>query len=266
MFSTVLYAQDELNIQPGVRYKFILFDDTQIIGKVISVDKGFVKIQTKDKNVVSISKDYILFVTTDLTPEKYESSFALTGGISFLNDDRYYYSRESQPGPHINLSGMFYLSGTKAVKVDLSYSYAKPKYEETYYYSYGGEAPEPDKFEGGEGTYISLKPSFVLGQLRPENKTMAYGYIGLGVNYFHKEDLLHTYYYRDYKDTTYTVRTDKMTGRSGLGAVLGFGGGLGFRITPKLSILTEIEFNILTLWEDFRSYIPLRIGINYLVY
>jgi hypothetical protein len=171
------YSQDDITIVQGKKYKFVLFDDTQVIGKVISVDAKFVKVQTS-KGVFTVPRENILFISTDLTPEKYDFSLSLTGGVSFLNRGYYYYSRESQPGPHFNAGAMFFISNSKAVKVDLSVSFAKPKFEIPYYSYYEGEPPEPDKFEGGESVYFSLKPNFAIGQFNPSEKITAYGSLG----------------------------------------------------------------------------------------
>jgi hypothetical protein len=57
----------------------------------------------------------------------------------------------------------------------------------------------------------------------------------------------------------------KPAGRNDM-SVLSLGGGLGFRIAPKLSVITEAELNILFLRNEAETYIPLRIGLNYFIY
>src|SRR4030095_13097777 len=255
---TKFYSQEDITIEVGKKYKFVLFDDTQVIGKVIALDEKFVKVQT-NKGVITVSRENILYISTDLTPEKYDFSLSLTCGVSFLNREYYYYysSNNSLPGPHFNAGAMFYISDSKAVKVDLSLSFAKPKFENTYYIYYEEQPPEQDKFEGGEIVYFSLKPSFALGGFKPSDHVTAYASLGLGINYFSQKDVKRTYYYYNYEDSTYTLRSETRPGRNDVGAVLGLGGGINFRITPKLSILTEGELNVLFSRNDAHTYIPL---------
>jgi hypothetical protein len=120
----------------------------------------------------------------------------------------------------------------------------------------------PEGFEGGESVYITFKPSFVLGQLAPQEKTIAYGYAGVGVNYIHRNGM-HNDYNENYPDTM-QYKSEHMSGNQFSG-VFGIGGGLGFRMSPKLSILGEAEFNFLTT-HNFQSYVPVRIGLSYSIY
>jgi hypothetical protein len=70
----ILYSQDNLNFEKGKKYKFNLIDDTQIRGIFLNMVAGTINVQTNDKDVITIFKDKILFVSADLTPDKYKYS------------------------------------------------------------------------------------------------------------------------------------------------------------------------------------------------
>jgi hypothetical protein len=123
-------------------------------------------------------------------------------------------------------------------------------------------APQHEHFEGGESVFISFKPSFVLGQLSPQNKTIAYGYAGAGINYIHHNGMHHPY---NENNENYSDTMKHESERNEFSGILGIGGGLGFRISPKFSIIGEAEFNILTI-HNFESYIPVRVGVSYFIY
>jgi hypothetical protein len=270
LFTANIFPQDEPDIEIGRSYKFELIDNSQIIGKVISFDKFKVKIQTKYNGAVNIRRENILFISTDLTPEKYLFSFGLLGGLSYLNSGNNYssYSYNTERGPHVDANAMFYFSNSKAIKLDLSFSTSRPDFNDNYYYSYyyNNPPPEPDRFEGGKATYFSFKPALVLGTFNPKEKILAYGSLGLGIRFFSRNEITHTYYSYNYSDSTYLKRIETIYARQETSVFLSVGGGLGFRVTPHLGILGEAEFNAVFEKNDFGSYIPLRIGINYIFY
>lgn len=111
--SAVLYSQNQTDftkIVPGKMYKLVLFDDTEILGTVITVDSANVSVRTHDNMTVIIPKSNILYFTSDLTPSKYRFSLSLLGGVSLLSEESEYnyYGRGSKVGPNINLAGMFF--------------------------------------------------------------------------------------------------------------------------------------------------------------
>jgi hypothetical protein len=253
-----------IDVEAGKNYRFVLFNDTEIIGRVTYADSSIIKVQTKQGNF-NISKDNILYVSTDLTPNKYKYSVSLMGGVSFLNNSGYsYYSRDSEAGPHINLSGMYFMSESKGIKLDASFSISNPNFTDSYVYASSG--PEADKFEGGRSTYFSIKPSIVLGAFKPADKVLAYGSLGFGISYLKREAITHTYYYPTYPDTGYEKHVNVTKAFNKVSAIISIGAGLGFRITKNLSILTEAEINVLTVSDNFTTSIPLRIGLSYMLY
>jgi hypothetical protein len=255
--SGIFYAQDDIDIEKGKKYKFTLIDDTEINGKVIDSDSRIIKVQTKD-DIVTIFKDKIIYAASDLTPYSYKYSFALTGGASFQHE----FHQESF---HLNMGGMYYLSKQQAIKVDLGVSFLDDRFHGMDYNHHNPDPPPqnqgPGNFHAGNSVLITFKPSFVLGQLEPAGKTLLYGYGGVGFTYFHRNEMHHP----DNSDPNIIPPDRSPEQRSEFSGILGIGGGLGFKVSPHLSILTEAEVNVLTS-HNFESYIPVRVGLSYFVF
>jgi hypothetical protein len=257
------FSQESLNVEKGKKYKFVLFDETEIIGRVIEADSSIIKVQQETKTVF-IRADNVLYISTDLTPTKYKSSFSLLGGVSLSADDRSYSYYSQNQGINFNLMGMFYISETKAVKIDMGYSYFKPGTSaiQLLYYPY-----YPVEYSGGEVSHFTFKPNIVLGTMNPANRFMAYGSLGLGINFTHQNERTERQY-SDYDSTYHTYITPK---RNYTNAVISLGGGMGYRFTKNLGIHAEIEYNLVTAGEYFfifggRSYFPMRAGITYYLF
>lgn len=266
---TVLAQDYELNIEVGKKYKFVFFDDREVVGKVLSIEKDIIRIETSQDEIISVRKENILYTTNDLTPQKYKFSISLLGGASLLADDYYRYgyytsTRDNMVGYHADLTGMFYLSDSKAIKVDFGFSRFNMKNEAypQYYTEY------PSYYSGGEVTYFSFKPNIVLGAFKPKERFFIYGSFGVGINYTNEAERTEKYY--SSYDSLY--RTYVRPSRSYVNALIGIGGGLGFRIGRNLGIHAEAEYNMITydgaflLFFGGRGYFPLRIGLTYMLY
>jgi opacity protein-like surface antigen len=263
-----LYSQEsDINLEAGKKYKIILFDDTEIIGRVISIDKNSVKIQTSSGETIHVLKENILYASTDLTPKHYKFSFSLLGGTSLLADNYYHYyytsDKKSLSGIHADITGLFYLSDSKAIKLDMSYSHFKG--QDYTSESYGGYPPS--YYSSGSVTYFSFKPNIVLGYFKPKERFIGYGSLGIGIHYT-KEGEWTEQWYNTY-DSTYRIYTTPE--RSYVNAVFSLGGGVGYRITDNLGIHGEIEYNLITSDASFlffggRGYFPLRIGVTYMLF
>lgn len=269
VFSVLLYSQDyELNIEIGKKYRFVFFDDSEIIGTVVSVEKSNLKIKTESGEIINVLKENILYTSNDLTPQKYKFSISLLGGASLLADDYYRYSyysstRDNSVGYHGDITGMFYLSDSKAIKIDFGFSRFKRNEAYPLYYN-----EYPSFYSGGEITYFSFKPNIVLGAFRPKDKFFIYGSLGVGINYTNEAERTERFY--SSYDSVY--KTYVTPSRSYVNALIGIGGGLGFRIGKNLGVHAEAEYNMITYDGAFlfffggRGYFPLRIGLTYMLY
>lgn len=264
LLSSSLFAQsDGLDVVTGKKYKVVLFDETEIIGRVMASDSNSIKIQSESKEIVLLRRSNILYITTDLTPSKYLFSLSLLSGINTTADERGY-NRRQKPGFNIDLSGMFYLSSTKAVKIDIGYTHFKADYEDYYPLYY----PDyPSTYTGGNVSQFYIKPNVVIGTFDPASRFTAYGSFGLGIAH----TIQHEMTYRTYNgyDSAYSVYRSPTN--SNTNALISIGGGLGYRITNNLGIHAEIEYNLITTGEYFfifggKNNFPIRAGISYTIF
>ncbi len=264
-----IYSQ-ELNLETGKTYKFVLFDDTEIIGKVLSQEKNLVHIETKDKNRITLLTENILYVTADLNPKYYKTTFTINAGfVSFNNGYNYYsnYKKKIINGPHIDLSAMFHIGEYRAIKIDAGFSFVKG-HDETYIENYSSY-PAPynqHRYEGGDVALVSFKPNFVLGELSPKSKIFAFGSAGFGVQFIFVEQRKSSFYSRNYPDTsTYRYYENVTPSQSSIGVLLSIGGGLGFRVNQRFSITGDAELNLTTA-DYWKLYFPFRLGLNYSIF
>lgn len=258
-----LSSYDNPSIKVGQKYKFTLFDDSQVTGKVTAINGKFVTVLTKDKAIVTLLKDNILFFTTDLTPDKYNFSFALTGGVAFGRLGSLYYNDNGQRGASFNLSGYYYFSETKAIKLDVGFAYTSQRFQVHNYYA--GQ-PEPDKFEGGEMTHLVIKPSIVIGEFKPKNFSSIYASLGLGWVMNTQKQLIHTYYLQNYNTYEYEKKEHIIPEQSYTGMVISAGLELSFRLKKNLSIMAETEANVFTIERNWQTQFPIRLGVSYFLY
>jgi hypothetical protein len=260
-FTSTSFAQeysklDSLKI--GNRYKIILFDDTEIIGKIVSSDSVYIVISTAAATS-RIKKDDIFNISTDLTPSKYKFTFSAGGGISLLSggffDDGY---RKTSSSFSVQLNSTFITSSTKGFRIDLGYSRFKRKIDDPYMVDY----------QGGDIGMMTFKTDFVAGDLSPSSVVNAYALIGLGLHIIKEES--YSYKYRYYDSSAYYTYTTPE--RSSTNVVFSIGGGLAFRFTKHLGVYSEIQYNMITYggWFFFygvgAGYFPIRAGLTYYLY
>lgn len=266
LFSQNSSVYDSLFI--GKSYKFVMYDETEIIGKITMVNDKQVKLITASGAEYVLNRDNILYYSSGITQIKNKFSLSLLGGVSmFTSQNHYYYSGKHQTGLNINLAGIFYLSETKAVKLDLGYTFLKAGnndgYAEPLIYPY-----YPTVYEGGDVSFYSLKGSGLLGSFNPKNDVSFYGSLGFGFNLTNQNEITERYY--NYNDSTYKTRI--IHSKNDITAILSLGGGIIFKITERVGIHAEIEYHLITNDEDYfffygsNSYFPIRAGIKYSIF
>jgi hypothetical protein len=268
---SITYSQEDIpqpdSIIAGRSYTFMLYDETEIIGRVLSIGRENIQVKTESGHVYNINRSNLLYFSTETTPSKYYASVSLLGGVSLLtNRDSYYYNDNINSGLNLDLAGFVYFSDSKALKVDLGYSYIKADYNNNYtepaIYPY-----YPSTYTGGNISYYSLKGNFLFGTFKPKNKIIAYGSVGFGFHVTSQSEINEEYY--NYNDSSY--RTNNIHAKSVLNAVLSAGGGFAYMVSKQVGIHAEIEYNFLTSEGDlymFRgySYFPIRAGIIYTIF
>ena len=267
LLSISIHSQNiNTNIEKEKSYKFVLFDNTEITGKVIDVDSLMVRVITDDKKVYTFPKNNILYFTTDITPSKFKYSFFVLGGINiFTNNNNFdvsYSGTRTVTGPNFNAGAIFYLSDSKAIKIDAGFSYLKNQdyypvypYETSYYSSTGGNV-----------SLYSLKVNLMLGSFEPKSSLSYYFSIGAGIHFSHWSERTETE--SDYWDTTWHYNTYTYPGNTETNFLLSLGAGLGYRFSKHFGANAEIEYDITSNQPWFfiffgSGYFPLRAGISY---
>ena len=269
---TQLFSQNSSvydSLITGKSYKFVMYDETEITGKVTGVNDKQVKLITESGAEYVLNRDNILYYSTDITQIKNKFSLSLLGGVSVMtSQSSYYYSGgKPQTGLNIDLAGIFYLSETKAVKIDFGYNFLKAIYDNGYVmpliYPY-----YPSTHEGGDLSSYSLKGNGLLGWFNPKDNISFYGSLGFGFNLIHQNEIKENYY--NYNDSSY--HTNIYNPKNDINAILSIGCGMIFRLSGRLGIHAEIEYHLITNDENYfyfyrgNSYFPIRAGIKYSIF
>ena len=199
-------------------------------------------------------------------PTEITISALLLGGISVYAGDNTFngYQNKVKPGINFNLAGIFYLSDSKAIKIDFGYTYLKPNYD-NYYYS--SDPAHPSSYEGGDISQFYAKGNILVGSFSPSQRLIMYASLGFGIHYMVQKEATIKYWYQYYQDSTWQQYTEYHQSESNVNALLSVGAALGYRVTDKLGIMGEIEYNLVTtngfLLFSTSSYFPMRIGLYY---
>ncbi len=246
------------SLRTGRTYKIILFDDTEIIGRIVKTDSIYVVV-SNESGTKRIKKDDIFNVSADLTPSQYRFTFSAGGGVSLLSrgffEDGY---RKAAPMLSFQLNANFVTSKSKGFRIDIGYSRFNRELNDPYMVD----------FQGGAIGMYSFKTDFVIGDLNPSSVINAYGLLGLGIHIIKEES--YTYKYRFYDTAAYYTYTTPE--KSSTNVVFSVGGGLGFRFSKQLGVYAEIQYNMVSYggWFFFygfgAGYFPIRGGITYYLY
>jgi len=242
----------------GKTYKIILFDESEIIGKVMRQDSLTLTVLADNKQK-TIVKDDIFNISSNLSPSKYNFILSAGGGISFLiGQNRESSYRGYDPQFSLQLNGMYPFSDSKGIRVDIGFSKFKRNREHYYYYGSGSDIT----FEGGDMYFYSAKADFIFGLLRPESKFMVYGAVGLGIHVTHNNESIETVYYSwDSTLHTYTNPPQEY-----IYAALSLGAGAGYKFYKNWGLYLDVQYSILTAYGFFMfgpGYFPLRGGVYY---
>lgn len=253
-----LFSQANINqdsVISGITYKFVLYNDEEIIGKVISHDSVFVHVLS-DNGAYNIKKDNIFLITRELIRDKYKVIFSLGGGTAHFSFD---FSDAPFTGKYsFQLNALLPLNKTQGIRIDAGYTTFNSKFD-NYTYTYA-EGPKTINM-------YYLKCDYVFGDMEPGQKEWAYGIAGIGLHFWNEPEYESTYY-RSY-DSTY--HTSHFPGFSYTNAVFSVGAALGYRITKHFGIYGDIQLNAITFIGYFpffigEVYIPVRAGITYTIF
>ena len=223
-------SNDFTIIIPGKIYKFVLSDENQFIGKAISVDSASVIIITEEKITMSIPQNRIRYFTNDLSPSKYKFLVSLSGGTILYTSSTGY--SQTKFGQDYQLSGFYFLSETRAIKIDMRFSYIAPKY------------PDQGTYYGGNTSMYTIKANFLTGFFKPQNKLIAYISAGIGVCHYIQNE------FGD-NDGYYSFTVPEI---NKVNVVFSIGASLGYRFSKNFGVAGELEFNYFSNKYEYILY------------
>lgn len=259
-----IYSQQELvmdSIITGNKYRITMYNDKEVIGKVVKQDSVYVYMIT-EAGTVRIKYDDIFSVSKSTIPKLMNAMITLGGGI--LLQGGYYdgYRNENTPGYSIQATGLFPFSENKAMRLDISFGQlSRDRVIYAYYNPYGTT--------NSTKQYINVYSAFadiVFGNFTNDSKFSVYGLSGVGVISTSESSYDYTYY--NSYDSTY--RTEHYGGYKYTYFSLAIGGGLRFKINKKIGAFAEVQYNLSTAEGFFfffgRGYFPIRAGLTYSFY
>lgn len=268
-----IFPQSSLNpdsLITGVSYKFVLYNDTEVIGKVISADSLYILVSA-EQGSYRLKKEDVFFISRELVSSKYQVILSLGGGIGIINafEDHQYGGYDYKPKFSLQASGLIPLGENKGVRID--FGYTRWKKDEIIEPSYSGNG----YFKTGaiSKDYYYFKGDFVFGSISPVNKFWIYGIAGFGLHVMKEGAYEYEHNYYDTWGSTYHYYHNSYPGNSVTSAVISIGGAFGYRINKKLGVYADIQLNTLT-YPGFYfffggggiNYIPIRAGITYTVF
>lgn len=278
LLSSLAFSQNQTDISKiiiGKNYKIVLFDDTEILGKIVSFDSAVVRIETSNNSTIIIPKNNILYYSTELEIPKYRFLVSLMAGASFITNNiydygygiyNYYGNQNKKQGLNINAAAIWFISDTKAVKLDAGYTYVKAG---DYSYVTNYDPLYNTTYTGGNISMYSIKANILFGRFKPEERIILYASLGFGIHITNQEAATESYYSSGYPDTAWTLQTNHILPTSEVNAVISVGGCAGYRFSKHFGASMEMEYDMITgenyfLFFGNRNYFPLRAGIFYI--
>ena len=191
---------------------------------------------------------------TVVTPQKYNFSFSVMGGESIfsdrfiLTDDSY-----SRAQPNLNVSATYYLSDSKALKVDAGYTFTKP---------YSGVLVDGVNYSVGSSKMFSSKLSFLVGRFKPNEHFMYNFSLGLGVHYWKEGSYTENTTYLNLADSTRFTESNTYEYKTEVNVLASIGGSVGYRFIKNFGVQIEAEYDMITGLNH--NYFPVRGGVFYI--
>ncbi|HJY62841.1 MAG TPA: hypothetical protein VJ455_01690 [Ignavibacteria bacterium] len=261
------YTLDPDSIKTGVSYKFILYDDTEVIGKVTAQDSLYIKV-AGEGGTYRLKKEDIFFISKNLVKNKFHTILSVGGGLSFLSTEDGSNPSEYKPEYSLQLTSLIPIGENKGIRIDAGYSKWK---RDEYTYSYSNNN-DYQKYGSRTKESFSLKGDFVYGMIAPENKFWIYGTAGFGMVYLIEGPSYYSSSWYNSYDSTYQYNSHNYEAEKYTSAVLSLGCSFGYRFSKNFGIYADVQYNLLTyrsyfffFWGGGSGYIPVRAGITYII-
>ncbi|MCC7159473.1 MAG: hypothetical protein IT281_08045 [Ignavibacteria bacterium] len=264
-FTFQLRSQDDTLIDSlitGQRYRITLYNEKEIIGKVVKQDSVYAYI-VSESGTSRVKKEDIFSFSKNVSPKIFKALFSLGGGVIIPSNVNHSYNALNRLGFSIQFSALKPLDENRSLRIDLSFG--RVKREVGYYpiYPYDGSYSSPsDLFRD----IYTVNGNFIFGNNNTDSKFSMYGLIGLGMLIIREGDYSYTYY--NSYDSTYHNYTEK--GFSEAYFNISLGGGLRFNLKNRIGAYAEIQYNMFTNGGYFlffgSGYFPIRAGLTYTFY
>jgi len=191
---------------------------------------------------------------TVVTLKKYNFSVSVMGGESiFTNEFLTTGESFSNSEPNLNASFTYYLSDSKALKVDAGYTFTK---------SYSGSFWSNENYYEDGSKMFSLKASFLVGRFKPEEHFMFNFSLGLGVHVWKEGRFVDNNYGFNLIDSSWYTDTYTDEPQSEVSGLVSMGASVGYRFIKGFGICAEAEYDLIT--GTHHNYFPVRAGVFYI--
>lgn len=262
--SNVLYSQEPVmdSLITGKTYRITLYNDKEVIGKVVKQDSVFVYMST-ETGTVRVRNEDIFSISGNTIPRLEKAIISVGGGILLNSNENYgYYTNENKPGYSIQIAGTFPFAENKAFRIDFGFSQLKV---DPYVYAYSYSEYNSTYSKRNTDVY-HLYGEFLFGDFNTNSTFSLYGIGGLGVIHVYESPYSYTYY--DSWDSTW--RTDNYRSDFRTNFSMTLGGGIRVKFNSRLGAYADVQYNIGSYSGYFLffggGYFPLRAGLTYSFY
>ncbi len=252
---TKCYSQKSLNpdsLTAGKTYKIILFDDTEIIGKVAAVDSAHIQIKSDD-GYQKISKDDIFFVSGNIIPKIWNGILSVRGGFTILLNSKYSNKTKSFDAYNIGVEGVFPVKENSGIRFDLQYNHI---FRDRVNYGAG-------YFDNDDVSMFSISGDFLLGNFR--SNSQFYYYVNMGGGFHITYEGTRTQYY--YNSQNILV-SSSYNSNPDISLFLNVGGTAGIKLSKRFGAYFHVQLNtfsgdggFLFFWNEVN--LPVGAGVSY---
>lgn len=267
LLSFVASSLSQYQVEPGLdslvngkKFRVTLYNDKEIIGRVIRQDSLYAFMVTSS-GTVRVKKDDIFSISKNADPKLMKAMFTLGGGILLESQVGDGYKDDQRPGYSLQFTGLIPMSETKAIRFDLGFGQIRRNIMNYAYYSEYNST-----FTEQTTSIYTLNAEVVFGDFNTASDFNIYGLAGLGAIYMNESDYSYTYY----SPYDSTLRTEKYPGYNKTHFNISIGGGLKFRVKDRIGAYLEAQYSINTYSGFFlffgSGYFPIRAGLTYSLY
>lgn len=266
-------ALDSLMI--GGIYEVLTTDGRQFLGELLSRDTSGLRFNT-DEDILDVKPGQIKMVRipyfnldrssevseNELQKKKFRFMGFVNAGISMPTGA---FGDIHKTGFGINASIYHLFDRLMGIGTEMQFNMF-PGDVYTYRNSYS-----ESRYQSESYSIYSFKANLLVGNLRPEDYLIAYGLFGVGLQYYSEGSVTSTYIHFDpYYPYTYSSTSPDI---SGLSFLFGAGAGISYKISKKIRINGELQFNKLPKLDynfshdygsnEFDGYFSFKTGIMY---